>query len=89
MSKRKKRRLPPMNGPVKHLAGLTVKAYTVGSWCPTPDGTGKPEAVTLKIDVDIGGEEVGLFLRLKNPRTVDVLIQGLLRHKRDVWPDSP
>lgn len=79
------KRLPPMNGP-RPLMGLSIDSYHIGSWCPSPDGSGKPEAVALSLEIkDFPGE---LILRLKSPQRVDEMIQALLRHKRDVWPNA-
>lgn len=79
-------RLPPMGGP-HPLMGLSIDSYTIGSWCPSPDGTGKPEAVAISLKLN--EFPCDLVLRLKSPSRVDELIQALLRHKRDVWPDAP
>lgn len=68
------------------LFGRTVKSFTVGSWCPTPDGSGKPEAVAIGIKLMTNED---LVLRIKTPQRVDEVIQMLLRHKREVWPDAP
>lgn len=84
-----KRRLPPPQGP-SALHGLTLNSYSVGSWCPSRDGTGPATAVGLSLHVQRSeGPEFDLVLRLKTPNAVDVMIQSLLRHKRDVWPDAP
>ena len=84
---RKQRRLPPPGGPRGNLHGITVTEYVVGSWCPTPDGSGPAEAVAIEIKTNI--PEVTFFMRLKTPAAVDEMIQALLRHKRDVWTDAP
>ena len=80
-----KRRLPPMEPGSRPLRGPDVEGISVGSWCPTPDGSGKPECVALSIDLKDG---CTIVCRLKTPQTVDAIIQALLRHKRDVWPDA-
>lgn len=68
------------------MFGRTVKSFTIGSWCPTPDGSGPATAVGMTIEL-MTGEHI--VMRLKSPRAVDETIQSLLRHKRDVWPDAP
>ena len=75
---------PPERNP-RPLVGFDVKGFSVGSWCPTPDGSGPATAVSICITVEPLGD---LVLRLKSPETVDEVIQALLRHKRDVWPDA-
>lgn len=80
---------PPERGPLV-LHGLAIESYTVGSWCPTSDGTVPATAVALSLHV-VGQAEgtADLVMRLKTPAAVDTLIQALLRHKRDVWPEAP
>lgn len=80
-----KRRLPPMTPHERGLAGVTVESITVGSWVPNQDGTGKPVAVAMAITTNRYGD---LVFRMKTPQAVDDIIQMLLRHKRDVWPDA-
>lgn len=46
---RKKRRLQPPSFGGKLLLGPSIKSFTVGSWCPTPDGSGPPQAVAMSI----------------------------------------
>lgn len=79
-------RLPPPEFGGEEMFGRTVKSFTVGSWCHTPDGSGQPQAVAISIELMTGEH---LVMRLKSPRAVDETIQMLLRHKRDVWPDAP
>jgi hypothetical protein len=81
-----KRRLPPMQSARGPMSGRDVDHLAVGSWTPTPDGSGKPVYVALSIELATGES---LVCRLKTPALVDDLIQALLRHKRDVWPDAP
>ena len=81
----KSRRLPPSERIGKPMFGRTVKSFTVGSWCPTMDGSGPAEAVALSIELETGEQ---LVMRVKTPERVDEIIQMLLRHKRDVWPDA-
>ena len=79
-----KRRLPPMQALGHGLIGPRVHSFTVGSWCPTQDGTGPAVAVAVSIEANLGD----IVLRLKSPEAVDDMIQMLLRHKRDVWPNA-
>ncbi len=85
-----RRRLPPPSRQLHTLTGLSIESYTVGSWCPTPDGTGPATAVGLSLTVvGLAPVPVDLVMRLKTPAAVDNMIQSLLRHKRDVWPEAP
>jgi len=80
-----KRRLPPAEFGGKEMWGRNVESFTVGSWCPTPDGSGPPQAVAIAIELESGEQ---LVCRIKTPQRVDEVIQMLLRHKREVWPES-
>lgn len=88
MSKKHPRRiqrpLPEMSSGGVPLSGLTVSEYSVGSWCPTTDGSGPAEAVALQFVTK--NPAISIFLRLKSPAAVDELISALQRHKEDVWP---
>lgn len=66
----------PLNGPA-------LEGFTVGAWCPTPDGTGKPTAVAITIQVKGFGD---LVMRLKSPERVDEMVDLLLQYKEEVWP---
>ena len=83
-------RLPPPNRLPEGLAGrplLRIVDYQVGSWCPTPDGSGPAEAVALHLRCQLADDELIEFvMRLKTPGTVDTLIASLERHRNDVWP---
>lgn len=72
------------------LMGIEIIDLTVGSWSPSPDASGPPEAVALALKALWNRETtVDLVLRLKTPRAVDDLIAALAKHKADVWPQSP
>ncbi len=80
-----KRRLPPAERNPRSMIGPHVTGYTVGSWCPTQDGSGPAMAVSISLEIPPLGD---IVLRLKSPSAVDMMIQALLRHKRDVWPEA-
>jgi hypothetical protein len=89
MSKnRPKRPLPPANRiPEAIPAGtLNITSYKIGSWCPTPDGSGPATAVAIRFETAI--PDVAFAVRLKSPAAVDEMIEALLRHKNDVWPEG-
>lgn len=65
------------------LMGPKLEGYSVGAWCPTPDGSGKPTAVAITIQVKGLGD---LVVRLKTPERVDEMVQLLLQYKQQVWP---
>lgn len=66
------------------LVGLKCLGYSVGSWCPTPDGTGPATAVAIEFEI-VGCPP--LIVRLKSPAAVDEFIAALRRHQADVWPE--
>lgn len=79
-------RLPPMTARGENFYGPNVKEFCVGSWCAEPNGEGPATAVAISIRLENG---MDIVLRLKTPKRVDQIIQMLLRHKRDVWPEAP
>lgn len=66
----------------RSLVGATIEEYTVGSWCPTPDGTGPATAVCIELRVD---GLPPLIMRLKTPAAVNKMIAALEKHRDDVW----
>lgn len=65
------------------LKGPNLEGFSVGAWCPTPDGTGKPTAVAITLQVKGLGD---LVMRLKSPERVDEMVRLLLQYKQEVWP---
>jgi hypothetical protein len=84
--RRTPRPLPEPSGPTGQRFGLRVTEYHVGSWCPTPDGTGPAEAVAIQVMTT--DPKVTFIIRLKSPAAVDEMIAALQRHKTDVWPED-
>jgi hypothetical protein len=76
---------PPSPFDGKGLVGPQIESFTVGSWCPTQDGTGPATAVAITLEVAGLGD---LVMRIKSPMELDRIVQMLLRHKRDVWPEA-
>jgi hypothetical protein len=62
-----------------------ITEFGVGSWCPTPDGSGKPEAVVFHFKTR-EMEPVEFCLRLKTRKAVDNLIAMLIEHRDHVFP---
>lgn len=71
------------HGPRGIPDGLTIESYTVGSWCPTPDGSGKPVAVALCLEVP--KLPYSLVMRLKSRRAVNDMIAALREHRDEVF----
>ena len=69
-------------GPRAIPLGLTIESYSVGEWCPTPDGTGPAEAVAIEINVK---GLPPLVMRLKSRRAVNELIHALQKHRDGVF----
>lgn len=84
----KGRELPPSSRIPRQFVGLPlIEEYGVGSWCPTPDGTGPAEAVVLHFLVKgLAEQPIELGIRLWSAAAVNELIAMLERHRNDVWP---
>lgn len=72
----------------RQIRGVRLTGYTIGSWCPTDDGTGPAEAVSFSLETKLGNQDCNFVMRLKSPNTVDELVQALLKHRQDVWPNA-
>lgn len=77
-------KLPPMTGGRGLGDPVPFVEYSIGSWAKQ---AGEPPTAVGLYVLMADGE--GILLTLKTPREVDNVIQALLRHKRDVWPDAP
>ena len=75
-------RTPPAK---TEMFGPMVDGLTVGEWCPTPDGSGKPEAVALVFNVREFGD---LVMRLKSRRACNEIIDALTAHRDAVFPEK-
>ncbi len=81
---------------VEHAARPTpdlaqFHGYSVGQWCPSPDGTGRPEAVVISIELGPGctlNERLcsAVGLRLGSRHAINTLIEVLERHRDEVFP---
>lgn len=56
--------------------------FNVGSWCPTPDGSGPPQQVHLRFGTPPGN---CMLVRFKGPDSLDALIDALLEHRQHVF----
>lgn len=65
------------------LMGPKVEGFSVGAWCPSLDGTGRPTAVAITLNVKSVGD---LVMRMKTPESVDEMIKLLTLYKEEVWP---
>lgn len=72
---------PPENNTA--MFGPMVHGFEVADWCPTPDGSGPPEAVALVFNVRESGD---IVMRLKSRERVDEVIAALAKHRDSVWP---
>jgi hypothetical protein len=70
-------------GPSGLGLGFTITEYSVGAWCPTPDGSGKPTAVAISLKLD--GSPYPHVLRLKSKGAVEMLIRHLQRYQKEVF----
>lgn len=76
--------------PTPNLAQF--EGYTVGQWCPTPDGSGAPTAVVLS--VEFSGQHTldgwpcsAIGLRLKSRHAINTLIEVLEKYRDEVFPE--
>ena len=60
---------------------IPEEGYTVGAWCPTPDGTGPVTQVHFILHASFGD----IVIRLKSPDAADELISLLERYRKEVW----
>lgn len=67
------------------LPGIGVDVRT---WHPTRDATGPATQVHLVIPIDAGPESPCLVVRLKTAAGVRHLVDALLDHAADVWPED-
>ena len=65
------------------LVGPKIEDFSVGAWCPSLDGTGKPTAVAITLKIKSLGD---LVMRIKTPERVDEIIKLLTLYKEEVWP---
>lgn len=84
---RRKRNLPPAVRIPSDAQGIArIEYYKVGSWSDRPAAeNAAPSAVMLEIK-PVGATAMGM--RFRSPAAVDELIEALLRHRADVWPDA-
>jgi hypothetical protein len=85
----KKIDLPEPERTVQNVADTVFwpgHGYIVSTWHPEADGGGKPEAVVVRVPVELPGlPEFEVVVRLKSADAVDTLIASLMRHRNAVW----
>jgi len=72
----------------RQIVAARVLGYSIGSWCPTPDGTGPAMAVAIQFDVQAGNGTLPFLVRLKSRRAVDEMIANLAKFRDEVWPQG-
>lgn len=70
-----------------NIVPVEVDSITIANWCPSPDGTGRPQQVHVLLDI-CGLEEVSIAIRFKSRRGLDNFVADLLSHANDVWPEG-
>lgn len=70
------------HGPRPIGLGLSILGYTIGDWCASPDGTGKPVAVAICLELR---DLPPLVLRLKSRKAVNEMIHALQKHRDSVF----
>lgn len=71
------------HGPKSFAGTFQIEHYTIGQWCPSPDGSGKPEAIAISFKIADGCE---IFFRLKSRHMVNTFIEIMEKHRDEVWP---
>lgn len=82
--------LPPLEfGGTPLSPAVAIEEYNVGSWCPTPDGSGKPTAVMLRLKIRLDAlTPLTVAMRFKTAGELRRFIGALSRHLADVWPEA-
>jgi hypothetical protein len=70
--------------PLAGVAMFQIEDLNVAEWCPTPDGTGRPEQVHVVIRVT--GFPHPFVMRFKSPHSIGRFINNLRKHRDSVWP---
>jgi len=66
---------------------MPLKEYTVGAWCPTPDGSGPPQAVAIEFKPAIPEfEDMSFVFRMRSRKAMNILIEILERYRDEVFP---
>ena len=67
-------------------AGMEIESYTIASWCRDDDAQEPPEQVHLMINLK--RNPFPMTMRFKSPKTIGLLIEGLIAYRKEVWPDA-
>lgn len=70
-----------------NYAFYDVEDIEIGQWCRDSLAELPPEQVHLTMNVR--GIKAPLVVRFKGPDTLGALIEQLIQHRREVWPDAP
>lgn len=78
--------IEPTGGHKPIYGNIPLESYTVGSWCPTPDGTGPATAVAIQFSIK--DDDLEFLLRLGSRERVNQFIAALEYYRDDVWPQE-
>lgn len=70
----------------KPMFPLPLECVTVAEWCPNPDHE-NPTQVHMVFEIE--DADFSMALRFRGTDTLDKIINGLIEHRRAVWPDAP
>ncbi len=73
--------------PKINLVVIDVKSLEVASWSPGEAGAGVPPT-QVHILLEVPGLDEPLVLRLKSRRVADEIINALIDHRDEVWPEG-
>ena len=63
-----------------------IKGIDITQWHEQEDGKGKPSQVHMLLELH--GIDAILVMRFKGPVTITKVINGLIEHRDEVWPES-
>ena len=87
--RRRKRNLPPANRvPSDCPPAVAIEYYRVASWSPAPAADRTATATAVALEIKLRGLNLPFAVRFHSPAAVDELIDALLRHRADVWPEA-
>lgn len=86
--------IDPHGGVPIGRAWAGVDEFGIGLWYPSPDGTGKPEAVqvnyeTVLVVPGIPPQPATIIMRIKSAARLDQIVRDLLKYRKQVWPNEP
>lgn len=64
---------------------LEIEEINIAAWCP--DDEAKMPAEQVHLSFSLKDASFPIVARFKSPETLGVLIEQLIRYRREVWPE--